>query len=233
MRTNPIRLSLTALTALAALTAPALAFGPFFGLAPSDRIDLSAPLRCEAGAAPPPGLPAWMDVSGFHKYSGKAQYPLRAESRPAAAVCGAVLHEGFPSAYYPGGYVATYHKISQWRDAGISTHFVIDRAGQVYYLLDLRCEGHHAEKANARSVGIDLQPQCEGGRCSWTAAQLASMKRLLTWLSANTAIRGDAAHVIGHVEVGKHADPRTFPWADLGIDAAGKRAGGWSGWPCP
>lgn len=95
----------------------------------------------------------------------------------------------------------------------VSAHFVIDRDGTVYQLVDVQDTAWHASQVNSHSVGIEhvamaavkdqhgnvTQPQLPA-----TDAQYAASCRLVAWLCHILKLPIDRAHVRTHNE----ASPR-------------------------
>ncbi len=50
----------------------------------------------------------------------------------------------------------------------------------------------------------------------YTAAQISSLKKLLSNIAARTAYKFDFQHTWSHCEGGGHSDPRNFKWEDIG-----------------
>jgi len=80
----------------------------------------------------------------------------------------------------------------------VSAHFVIDRDGSVYQLVDLKDTAWHASEVNARSVGIEHAATAEG--LPATDAQYTASSKLVAWLCALLKIPCDRQHVRTHNE---------------------------------
>jgi N-acetyl-anhydromuramyl-L-alanine amidase AmpD len=84
----------------------------------------------------------------------------------------------------------------------VSAHFVIDRDGTVYQLLDIRETAWHASQANAHSVGIEHA--AVPGKLPATDQQYSASAALVAWLCGEMKISCDRTHVRTHNE----ASPR-------------------------
>jgi N-acetyl-anhydromuramyl-L-alanine amidase AmpD len=84
----------------------------------------------------------------------------------------------------------------------VSCHFVIDRDGTVYQLVDTTYAAWHASQVNARSVGIEHA--AVPGSLPATEAQYEASAKLVAWLCRSLQIPCDRAHIQGHNE----ASPR-------------------------
>ena len=80
----------------------------------------------------------------------------------------------------------------------VSAHFVIDRDGTVYQLLDLNYTAWHASQVNAHSIGIEHA--AIAGKLMATEAQYAASAKLVNWLAHRMYILLDRAHVRDHFE---------------------------------
>ena len=128
----------------------------------------------------------------WHALAGHSA-PGRIEDRDLV-----VLHitEGSTAA----GAIATFE---QSKTPGrVSAHFVIDRDGTVYQLLDIRETAWHASAVNARSIGIEHAATTKG--LPATEAQYAASAALVAWCCERMNVPCDRAHVRTHNE----ASPR-------------------------
>jgi N-acetyl-anhydromuramyl-L-alanine amidase AmpD len=78
----------------------------------------------------------------------------------------------------------------------VSAHFVIDRDGTVYQLLDIRETAWHASQVNSRSVGIEHA--AIPTTLMATEEQYQASARLVEWLTGQMGIPIDGEHVMGH-----------------------------------
>lgn len=85
----------------------------------------------------------------------------------------------------------------------VSAHFVVDRDGTIYQLLDVSDVAWHASQANAHSFGIEHVART-GGRAPATDAQYTTSAGLHVWLAKLINIPLDRNHIRTHNE----ASPR-------------------------
>jgi N-acetylmuramoyl-L-alanine amidase len=107
------------------------------------------------------------------------------------------------------------------RDSGVSAHYLVDRSGKVFYLVDERSRAWHAGASywagvrdlNSVSIGIELD---NNGSEPYAEGQIAALLALLDDL--RTRYRLPATAFIGHGDIapGRKVDPSTFfPWRRL------------------
>ena len=85
----------------------------------------------------------------------------------------------------------------------VSAHFVIDRDGTVYQLVDINDTAWHASECNSRSVGIEhvaMAPYGNAAALPATEAQYAASAALVKWLCERLSIACDRLHVRTHNE---------------------------------
>lgn len=103
----------------------------------------------------------------------------------------------------------------------VSAHYLIERDGTLYQLVDERARAWHAGKSkwgfetdlNSASIGIELD---NNGHEPYTEPQVASLLALLADLKARYHI--PTANFLGHgdIAVGRKVDPSAlFPWKRL------------------
>jgi N-acetylmuramoyl-L-alanine amidase len=109
--------------------------------------------------------------------------------------------------------------------AGVSAHYLIDEAGEIFRLVDEAARAWHAGVAcwqdasdiNARSIGIELvNPGHEFGYRKFALPQMAALEKLLPEILARHGIA--SARVLGHSDVAplRKSDPgELFDWAGL------------------
>jgi N-acetylmuramoyl-L-alanine amidase len=111
--------------------------------------------------------------------------------------------------------------------SGVSSHYLIDRSGRLYYLVDERNRAWHAGESywagqrdlNSVSIGIELD---NNGREPFAEPQIAALLQLLGELK--TRYRLPAASFIGHGDIapGRKVDPSAlFPWKRLAENGFG------------
>ncbi len=81
----------------------------------------------------------------------------------------------------------------------VSAHFVIDRDGTVYQLLDLNDTAWHASACNPTSVGIEHAAMV--GTLMATDDQYDASSKLVAWLCTRLNVPCDRDHVKTHNEV--------------------------------
>ena len=102
----------------------------------------------------------------------------------------------------------------------VSTHWVVDRDGTVYRLVDESKRAWHAgrsfwdgiEDCNSASIGIEL---VNDGTEAYPEPQIAALVALCSGIKSRHAIR----HIVGHSDIapGRKRDPGPlFPWERLG-----------------
>lgn len=79
-----------------------------------------------------------------------------------------------------------------------SAHFVIDRDGTVYQLIDIRDTAWHASQVNSHSVGIEHAASTKG--LPATEEQYAASSRLVAWLCKQLGIACTRDNVKTHNE---------------------------------
>ncbi|MGQ9547460.1 MAG: N-acetylmuramoyl-L-alanine amidase [Roseiflexus sp.] len=106
----------------------------------------------------------------------------------------------------------------------VSAHYLIDKAGQIYRLVDDEYAAWHAGRAvwrgetaiNEISLGIELE-NANNGRDPYPAAQMESLVQLTRDKVAQYRIAPDM--VVRHRDIaiprGRKSDPAGFPWNDF------------------
>lgn len=129
------------------------------------------------------------------RYSAATWYPSPVNHPVRPSTWGIVIHW---TAGHKAGDLATL------TGGNVDVQFYIDKAGEVYQLLDANSEAWHAfHTANTHCVGIEH----EGSGEPWTPAQLNASAKLVAWLchEYNIPVR----HVDPHVDwsgIYGHAD---------------------------
>lgn len=109
--------------------------------------------------------------------------------------------------------------IEEYRQYGVSAHYLIDRKGTIYRLVEDRDVAYHAGVSktpdgrtgvNGFSIGIEL---VEKDTDSPTSAQYAGLRSLIASLKSKYSIK----HVLGHSDIapGRKSDPWGFDWEKL------------------
>jgi len=106
----------------------------------------------------------------------------------------------------------------------ISVHYIIDRNGRIYYVVDEAREAFHAGEVNYRSIGIEIVGTgCSGSAKGYTDAQYSSIKALVEDIVGRWPnIKLDNDHIIGHFQTKQgqkdsKVDPSGFDWARIGL----------------
>jgi hypothetical protein len=109
--------------------------------------------------------------------------------------------------------------IAEYKQAGVSPHYLIDRKGIIYRLVEDRDVAYHAgvsktpdgrSGVNAFSIGIEVIGKDTD---SPTSAQYASLRSLIASLKSKYSIK----YVLGHSDIapGRKTDPWGFDWKEL------------------
>lgn len=109
--------------------------------------------------------------------------------------------------------------LKEYKDAGVSPHYIIDREGKIYRLVEDKNIAYHAGESkmpdgrtgvNAFSVGIELM-NTKTDKC--TNSQYSSLKYLLGYLKGKYSIK----NVLGHDDIApsRKDDPWNFDWSRL------------------
>lgn len=109
--------------------------------------------------------------------------------------------------------------IEEYRQYGVSAHYLIDRKGAIYRLVEDRDVAYHAgvskmpdgrSGVNEFSIGIEVIGKDTD---SPTSSQYASLKSLIASLKSKYSIK----YVLGHSDIapGRKTDPWGFDWKEL------------------
>jgi hypothetical protein len=116
-----------------------------------------------------------------------------------------------------GGDVFDFDKVMQeWKDAGVSPHYAIDRGGTIYQLVADQNIAYHAgvsklpdgtTDVNGSSIGIEIVNSQDA---KFTDAQYSALNRLISDLRKKYPIK----YVLGHDEIapGRKTDPWGIDW---------------------
>lgn len=107
---------------------------------------------------------------------------------------------------------------------GLSVHYIIDKDGKIYYLIDEKRLASHATSYNSRSIGIEIVNTGEKDD-PFTDMQYASIKSLIEDIAKRwPSIKIDNEYVIGHFEIKENTgdcrkwDPSpNFDWSKIGL----------------
>lgn len=109
--------------------------------------------------------------------------------------------------------------IKEYKSYGVSPHYLIDRAGKIYRLVEEKNIAYHAGTSqtpdgrsgvNAFSIGIEMMNIQKG---NFTTSQYVSIDRLVGYLKGKYKIK----YVLGHDQIapGRKDDPWNFDWNKL------------------
>jgi N-acetyl-anhydromuramyl-L-alanine amidase AmpD len=109
--------------------------------------------------------------------------------------------------------------ISQYETYGVGTHYIIDRKGVVYRLVEEDNIAYHAgaskmpdgrKNVNDFSIGIEMIATEESG---YTDKQYAAVNALIADIKSRHKIKS----VVGHADIapGRKTDPWKFDWKKL------------------
>lgn len=109
--------------------------------------------------------------------------------------------------------------IKEYEQYGVSPHYLIDRQGTIYRLVDDVNIAYHAGESqmpdgrtnvNAFSIGVEI---LNTEQDQYTDAQYQSMKNLIVYLKERYPIK----YVVGHNDIapGRKTDPWNFDWKKL------------------
>ncbi len=138
-------------------------------------------------------------------------------SKEKRAIDTIVLHSSYNS---NGGDLYSVDKVIDiWRGYGVAPHYLIDRKGTVYRLVDDANIAYHAgvskmpdgrTNVNDFSIGIEILNTKDD---KYTDAQYASVNALIAYLRGRYGIK----QVVGHADIapGRKDDPWQFNWKQL------------------
>jgi hypothetical protein len=127
-----------------------------------------------------------------------------------------VLH----SSYNPDGDPYSVDKvIAIWKGYGVAPHYMIDRKGNIYHLVDDANIAYHAgvskmpdgrRNVNDFSIGIEILNTKED---TYTDAEYSAVNNLIAYLRGKYGIK----QVVGHADIapGRKDDPWHFNWKQL------------------
>ena len=105
---------------------------------------------------------------------------------------------------------------------GLSVHYIVDRDGKIYYLVDEKRLAYHALGINDRSIGIEIV-NTGNKNMAYTDAQYTSINMIInSIINRWPNIKKDNQHIIGHYEtlagIARKWDPSpNFDWARIGL----------------
>ncbi|MEM1577610.1 MAG: peptidoglycan recognition family protein [Candidatus Pacearchaeota archaeon] len=108
--------------------------------------------------------------------------------------------------------------LQNFKDKGLSSHYIIDKDGKIYYIIDEKYIAYHAKDYNDVSIGIEIvNSGCE----EFTPEQYNSLKKLVNDING----RYKNLQILGHFEINQHKwDPSPiFNWSELGLEEKYKK----------
>ncbi|NTV55315.1 MAG: N-acetylmuramoyl-L-alanine amidase [Candidatus Moranbacteria bacterium] len=139
------------------------------------------------------------------------------ENRSSRSIDTVIVHSSYDALgndpYSVSGVIAEY------KEYGVSAHYLIDRKGTIYRLVEDHDVAYHAgvsktpdgrSGVNAFSIGIEV---LEKDTDSPTSAQYESLRLLIASLKSKYSIK----YVLGHSDIapGRKTDPWGFDWKEL------------------
>ena len=139
------------------------------------------------------------------------------EKRSSRSIDTVIVHSSYDALgsdpYSVSGVIAEYEQ------SGVSPHYLIDRKGKVYRLVQDHDVAYHAGVSkmpdgrtgvNGFSIGIEV---IEKDTDSPTSAQYASLRSLIASLKSAYPIK----YVLGHSDIapGRKTDPWNFDWKEI------------------
>lgn len=104
-------------------------------------------------------------------------------------------------------------------ERGLSTHYIIDQDGTIYYVVDESRAAWHTAGYNSRSIGIDLV-NTGHANMPYTEAQYQSLNKLIDDIvRRHPTIKKDNQHILGHFQFDPQKwDPSpNFDWAKIDL----------------
>jgi N-acetyl-anhydromuramyl-L-alanine amidase AmpD len=148
------------------------------------------------------------------RYPAAIWRPLFGHSAPGTVAQRNLIVLHITQGHTASGAIATF--IASAAPNRVSAHFVIDRDGTVYQLLDLSETAWHASAVNARSVGIEHVAMA--GTLLATEAQYSASAALVAWLCRDLGLTCDRAHIQGHNECSPQDNHTLCPSGALDVD---------------
>ncbi len=113
------------------------------------------------------------------------------------------------------------------RGSGVSSHYLVDRGGKIFYLVDERKRAWHAGESswagqidlNSTSIGIELD---NSGREPFAEPQIVALLSLLADIKVRYRLPPSAFLGHGDIAPGRKVDPSAFfPWRRLSQNGFG------------
>jgi hypothetical protein len=103
----------------------------------------------------------------------------------------------------------------------LSVHYVVDKDGIAYYLIDESRKAYHARDYNEETIGIEIV-NTGYSNDDYTKEQYETLNMLLEQITKKWGIPYDDAHIVGHYErtsssAGKWDPSPNFEWGKIGL----------------
>jgi hypothetical protein len=155
-----------------------------------------------------------------YSFFGKLDCYKSANIRPLGQIDRVILHDGAPQSDTTDGEKFAKRTTNTFLSRNTASHFLIDRQGTVYPLVDPRFKVNHAGPQNNRSVAIDFAyyPVEPHKSINFTDAQYKSAAALISGLKLMFPnIKFDDFSIKGHGECqNNRTDPQNFNFEKLG-----------------
>lgn len=161
--------------------------------------------------------PPVVSSSKFKIIERRVKFGFGAADRKAKDIDTVVLHSSYNN---QGGDRYSVDKvIGIWKSYEVAPHYLIDRDGHVYRLVDESDIAYHAgvsemkdgrTNVNAFSIGVEILNAEDD---EYTAAEYAAIKNLIAELKKTYPIK----NVVGHDDIapGRKTDPWNFDWKKI------------------
>jgi hypothetical protein len=139
------------------------------------------------------------------------------ETAPVRSIDTIIIHSSYNA--MGGDQYSVEKLIGEYKGYGVSPHYLIDRKGAVYRLVEDKNIAYHAgvskvpdgrNNVNSFSIGIEMM-NAKDDKC--TLSQYDTLKRLITSLKSKYSIK----YILGHSDIakGRKDDPWNFEWNKL------------------
>jgi hypothetical protein len=162
----------------------------------------------------PKGTNAFIRTVNEIKEFFSIPYKLKSETRDTSKIAYIILHHTGDSSYKQ-----TYTTLLK---RGLSVHYILDRDGKVYSVVDESRLAYHAAGMNSVSIGIEIV-NTGNKNMLYTEQQYDSLNKLLKGITMRWNIPYDNEHIIGHFQTaqaktsGKWDPSPNFEWAKIGL----------------
>lgn len=165
----------------------------------------------------------YLPAIGFNQ-DNQVDYFWSDETRPLKVIDTLIIHSMFNK---DGDFDEKFDAVAcrdLLVDNGVSAHYIIDRMGEIFHLVDLIRGAHHAglskmpapdnrPRVNGFSIGVELlgHENPTDTNYGFTAEQYTS----LVWLIGQLLNEVPVKHILGHNDIATaevRPDPKTDPW---------------------